>query len=98
MRALEGKVVVITGASSGLGEAAAWRLAAEGATLALGARRMERLRLLAQELGQDETAAIATDVTRYDDVKRLRRRSGAAARTSPRCHHQQCWHDAALAP
>ncbi len=71
MGALEGKVVVITGASSGLGEAAARRLAAEGAKLALGARRMERLRSLVQELGQDEAAAVATDVTRYDDVKRL---------------------------
>ena len=45
------KVVVITGASSGLGEATARRLAREGAKLVLGARRLERLQTLAGDLG-----------------------------------------------
>jgi NADP-dependent 3-hydroxy acid dehydrogenase YdfG len=40
---IQGKVVVITGASSGLGEATARLLSAQGATVALGARRFERL-------------------------------------------------------
>jgi NADP-dependent 3-hydroxy acid dehydrogenase YdfG len=40
---IEGKVVVITGASSGLGEATARLLSAQGATVALGARRIGRL-------------------------------------------------------
>jgi NADP-dependent 3-hydroxy acid dehydrogenase YdfG len=40
---IEGKVVVITGASSGLGEAAARHLSAEGATVELGARRVDRM-------------------------------------------------------
>jgi NADP-dependent 3-hydroxy acid dehydrogenase YdfG len=44
---IQGKVVVITGASSGLGEAAARLLSAEGATVVLGARRVERIRSLA---------------------------------------------------
>ena len=44
---IEGKVVVITGASSGLGEAAARLLSAQGASLVLGARRLERLKSLA---------------------------------------------------
>jgi NADP-dependent 3-hydroxy acid dehydrogenase YdfG len=47
---IEGKVVVITGASSGLGEATARSLAAEGATVGLGARRADRIQALAEEL------------------------------------------------
>ena len=46
---ISGKVVVITGASSGLGEAAARRLSSEGAKLVLGARRLDRLVTLASE-------------------------------------------------
>jgi NADP-dependent 3-hydroxy acid dehydrogenase YdfG len=42
--AIKGKVVVITGASSGLGKAAARRLAQNGAKLVLGAQRLDRLR------------------------------------------------------
>jgi NADP-dependent 3-hydroxy acid dehydrogenase YdfG len=47
---IAGKVVVITGASSGLGEATARLLSAQGAIVALGARRVERIRSLAEEL------------------------------------------------
>jgi NADP-dependent 3-hydroxy acid dehydrogenase YdfG len=70
---IEGKVVVITGASSGLGEAAARHLSAQGARVALGARRVDRLQAVADELtGRGAQAlALATDVTRYDDVKKL---------------------------
>ena len=68
---IEGKVVVITGASSGLGEAAARALAANGAKLVLGARRIERLRELAKELQQGSDAAIQTDVTDVAQVRRL---------------------------
>ena len=46
---IEGKVVVITGASSGLGEATARYLSARGATVVLGARRVERLQELAKD-------------------------------------------------
>jgi NADP-dependent 3-hydroxy acid dehydrogenase YdfG len=46
---IQGKIVVITGASSGLGEATARMLAAEGATVVLGARRIERIQALADE-------------------------------------------------
>ena len=47
---ITGKVIVITGASSGLGEAAARHLSAQGATVVLGARRADRIRALADEL------------------------------------------------
>ena len=68
---IRGKVVIITGASSGLGEAAARALAGEGAKVVLGARRVERLQALADELSLGEGAAVATDVTDADQVRRL---------------------------
>jgi NADP-dependent 3-hydroxy acid dehydrogenase YdfG len=70
---IAGKVVVITGASSGLGEATARFLSAGGATVVLGARRAERLKALADELigigGKART--VVTDVTDREQVKRL---------------------------
>lgn len=70
---IEGKVVVITGASSGLGEAAARHLSAEGAAVVLGARRLDRIKALAEELGGrgGKALAVATDVTDAGEVKGL---------------------------
>ncbi|MCW3477968.1 SDR family oxidoreductase [Neisseriaceae bacterium JH1-16] len=70
---IAGKVVVITGASSGLGEATARLLSSQGATVVLGARRIDRLQALADELtGQGGKAlALATDVTQREQVKQL---------------------------
>ena len=70
---IEGKIVVITGASSGLGEATARMLSAHGATVVLGARRVERIVALADELvrGGGQALALQTDVTRSEDVQRL---------------------------
>jgi NADP-dependent 3-hydroxy acid dehydrogenase YdfG len=70
---IDGKVVVITGASSGLGEAAARHLSAQGATVVLGARRVDRLQALARELtGRGGKAAtLRTDVTRVEEVQKL---------------------------
>src|SRR5438128_9478615 len=70
---IAGKVVVITGASSGLGEAATRLLSAQGATVVLGARRSDRLKSLADELSGSggKALAVATDVTHRNQVKRL---------------------------
>jgi NADP-dependent 3-hydroxy acid dehydrogenase YdfG len=68
---IENKVVVITGASSGLGEATARHLAAQGAKLVLAARREDQLQALAEELKLGVGAAVATDVTDAAQVKAL---------------------------
>jgi len=70
---IEGKVVVITGASSGLGEATARLLSAQDASVVLGARRIDRLRVLADELSRrgGKALAVPTDVIQCDQVKRL---------------------------
>lgn len=68
---IAGKTVVITGASSGLGMATAKYLAANGAKLVLGARRLDRLEVLALELGLPEGAVVQTDVTDHAQVKHL---------------------------
>jgi len=63
---IEAKVVVITGASSGLGEATARLLCAQGASVAMGARRADRLQSLAKELNSSgaKVPAVTTDVRR----------------------------------
>jgi NADP-dependent 3-hydroxy acid dehydrogenase YdfG len=70
---IEGKVIVITGASSGLGEATARYLSAEGATVVLGARRVDRIESLAKELSDrgGKALALTTDVTHHEQVKNL---------------------------
>ena len=63
---IAGKIVIITGASSGLGEATARLLSAQGATVVLGARRVDRLQALADELtargGQAVAVVVAVSV------------------------------------
>jgi len=70
---IEGKVVVITGASSGLGEATARHLAARGATIVLAARRADRLNAIAEEIraAGGKVAVVQTDVTKQADVRNL---------------------------
>lgn len=70
---LGGKVVAITGASSGIGEAAAKLLAASGAKVVLGARRVDRLEAVAAAIrkAKGEAEVQAVDVTRREDLVRL---------------------------
>jgi len=75
MQNIKDKVIVITGASSGLGAAAAKLLAGEGAKLVLGARRQDRLAALAKELGLEERAIVRTDVTKRAEVEALVKRA-----------------------
>lgn len=73
MNNIEGKVVAITGASSGIGEATARLLAERGASVVLGARRVERLDDIAREIRAHGggVATCRTDVTRREDLERL---------------------------
>jgi NADP-dependent 3-hydroxy acid dehydrogenase YdfG len=75
-RDLNGRVVVITGASSGIGEATARALGARGAKLALLARRADRIEALARELSGDGATALAleADVTDSSTVERAAER------------------------
>ena len=72
---IKDKVVVITGASSGLGEATARHLAQHGAKLVLGARRLDRLQALARELSLGDEAIVRMDVTNRAEVDSLVKRA-----------------------
>jgi NADP-dependent 3-hydroxy acid dehydrogenase YdfG len=73
MSGLEGKVVAITGASSGIGEATALLLAERGANVVLGARGSDRLEALADRIKASggEAAYARTDVKRREDLSNL---------------------------
>jgi NADP-dependent 3-hydroxy acid dehydrogenase YdfG len=70
---IKGKVVIITGGSSGLGENTARHLASKGAKVVIAARRLEKLEAIAKDIKNDggEVAVVKTDVTSREDVKNL---------------------------
>jgi short-subunit dehydrogenase len=72
---IKGKVVIVTGASSGIGEAAARQFAREGAKVVLAARRVDRLQSLAQEIAAmgtgAETLVVQADLSKLEDIQSL---------------------------
>lgn len=72
---ITGKVVIVTGASSGIGEATAREFGREGAKVVLAARRVDRLQALAQEIEAMGTSAktlvVQADLSKLDDIQRM---------------------------
>ncbi len=66
-------VILVTGASSGIGEAVARLFAREGYRVSMGARRLERLQALADEIESagGQSIAVQSDLTRFEDIQRL---------------------------
>ena len=73
MQNIKNKVVIITGASSGIGEATAYKLAAEGAKIVLGARREAQLKAIADQIKANGGEAVyrVTDVVKPEDSAAL---------------------------
>ena len=78
MGALDGRKVLITGGSSGIGEATAEAMAAEGAAVAVGARRKERLDALAGRIGASGGTAVAIEADIADEAQAKALVEGAA--------------------
>lgn len=71
---IAGKVALVAAASSGLGKATAWRLAKEGARVAICSRHEERIRQAAEEIVADTGATVlpvTADLTRAEDIERF---------------------------
>ena len=68
---MQNKVVVITGASSGIGKALAEKYVAEGCKLVLAARRIERLQLIEKQFPAAEILSVKTDVSKESECKNL---------------------------
>jgi short-subunit dehydrogenase len=72
---IKGKVVIVTGASSGIGEATAFKFGVEGAKVVLAARRVEKLQALAGQIAAmgtgAETLVVQADLSRLDDIQSM---------------------------
>ncbi len=76
---IKGKVVIVTGASSGIGEATARQFGQKGAKVVLAARRVDRLEALAQQISSmgtgAETLVVQADLSRLEDIQALIRQT-----------------------
>ena len=72
---IKNKVVIVTGASSGIGEATARAFGREGAKVVLAARRVDKLQTLAQEINSmntgTETLVIQADLSKLEDIQAM---------------------------
>lgn len=82
MNRIAGKLALVTGASAGIGEACVRRFAAEGADVALWARRQDRLGALAGELTREHGVAVHTDAVDVRDREDVRRAVAALLETA----------------
>ncbi len=94
---IKDKVVIITGASSGIGEATAKLLAEKGAKLVLAARRKEKLKKIVEEITENSGMAVyqVTDVTKREDNQALIDFAKTAYWASG-CHFSKCRNHAEL--
>lgn len=70
---IKGKVVIVTGASSGIGEAAAREFGREGAKVVLAARRVDKLEALAKEIEAlgSQTLVVQADLSKLEDIHKM---------------------------
>lgn len=71
MESLKGKVIIVMGASSGIGEASVKKIAEKGGKLVIAARREDKLKEIADAIPDAEISYQKADVTNFDDVKKV---------------------------
>lgn len=71
MESLKGKVIIVMGASSGIGEASVRKIAGKGGRLVIAARREEKLKKIADSLPDADISCLKADVTNYKEVKQV---------------------------
>lgn len=75
MDIIKGKVVIVTGASSGIGEATARKFGGEGAKIVLAARRVDKLQVLAQDINSlgtgADTLVVQADLSKLEDIQSM---------------------------
>lgn len=71
MESLKDKVIIIMGASSGIGEATVRKIAEKGGKQVIAARREDKLKAIADSLPDAEIRYMAADVSKYEDVKKV---------------------------